>query len=259
MSLTTLACQGCGFTGEVNRVSPGIRCACGSTDLKIVSSSGGTGWNQPRPDPLRGWNQYAGPMPGSNPTPPPRGPAKCQECKGTGMDVRDYGTCRACKGLGVRPLTFGDFPEPQVARHNYPSTQTRVPFVGAKQGASYEPAALAERRARGFPMHEAPCPSCGHAPTHLVNDYKDDAWWHCPNCGPLANIDLHPEIDPYHPPEGFTPKGPRSFRTSGKGGQRAQRTGRILRMLATVTSTNPGLRPSEALGIVRLTVKNYPE
>lgn len=324
-------CHGCRTRGAVNRVTAGLRCACGSTDVDLyqpgmetffaamgAAHGPGTGWGASMPDPLEGWGQYPGPMPGPNPRSSPAGPPVCQNCKGSGRSKE--GTCRACFGTGHRQPTFEDYPEPLVARH---PGQTTVPFMGQRRRAKgdeawqrspfdqpapgrelrspeqvirsttpgykgdagepagrmpnisphlktrddalaaehYTDSALRERRTMGYPMHEAECPSCGHAPTHLVNDYKDDAWWHCPNCGPLANIDRNPEINPYDPPKGFKAK-PRQFSTTPPKTARFRpepKRGRVLAMLTTVASANPGLTTQEALGIVRATAQRYPE
>lgn len=319
--MNTLICHGCRTVGSVDRITAGLRCTCGSDDLDLFDPSEltfleymgaahgpGTGWNVTRPDPLDGWSQYAGPMPGANPMPTPAGPDRCPECKGQKVDIRDGGLCRACKGTGKRTPTFSEAPEPLVKRHNYPSTQTSVPFMGRRRRASvpsggkhptveevikattpgwvegqgqvspgkfpnvsphlktrddeaagqlYTDDALRNRRqSQPYAMHEAECPNCGHAPTHLVSDNKGNGWWHCPNCGPLANIDKHPEIDPYNPPDDFKPT-PRSFQARRNGSVRA--TGRILPMLATITATNTGLDLGEALGIARATVSRYAE
>jgi hypothetical protein len=330
-------CLSCKAVGAVNRVTAGLRCSCGSSDVDLydpaehlsflefmgAAHGPGTGWGKTMPDPLKGWGEYAGPMPGANPfsAPTPQGAFTCPECKGSKTDIRDGGLCRACKGTGTRTPTTAEAPEPLVKRHNYPSTQTTTPFVGHRKradsntktkteqqpftppagrqlkspeeviknstpgwatgegvttparlpnisphlktrddrasGELYSDKALKGRRGIGYPMHEANCPECGHAPTHLVNDYKDDAFWHCPHCGPLANIDRHPEIDPYNPPADFQKVGPRSFKQSGKVSSGSR--GRVLAMLQTVSSANPGLTPREALSLVRATVAKYSE
>lgn len=321
-----LKCFGCGTVGEVNKITAGLVCTCGSTELDLYDGPGpedtflaymgaahgpGTGWNATMPDPFKGWSQYAGPMPGKNdlPTPEPSR-LRCEQCKGRGFDMLEGGICRACKGKGVRPSPTSVSPEPLVKRHNYPSTQTKVPFMGQRITAGqpspgvpapggrilYTPEDTIRHTTPGwvegqgqtgdgqmpnqsphlknwtpsqhldemlkpgqnsYPMHEANCPKCGTAPTHLIKDYKHDAWWNCPNCGPLINIDRHPEVDPYNPPAGFKPQ-PRTFKTSRVFGSQ-RKTGQVLDMLDAVTGTNPGLAPAEALGIVRTTVSKYGE
>jgi len=107
-----------------------------------------------------------------------------------------------------------------------------------------------------YQMDQANCPNCGHAPTELRKDKNEDAWWHCPNCGPLANVDKHPEINPYSPPEQFQPD-----RTMKTGGflSRNRKTGRLMRILAGIVEHNEALTASEALDIARTTVRLYPE
>lgn len=319
---TPVICRTCRAVASVNRVTAGLRCACGSADVDLfdpgelgfhefmgAAHGPGTGWTQSRPDPLKGWSEYAGEMPGPNPgwghNPPETIP--CSNCHGTGRSLREV--CRACQGKGRRRPTTSVKPEPQVAKH---PGQTRVPFMGRRKSGVQSPfdvaapgrelvtpekilrsttpgykgdakdasepmpnvsphlkhrddvraaehfsdSALRERRQMGYPMHEADCPKCGEAPTHLVNDYKDDAWWHCRNCGPLANIDRHPEIDPYNPPAGFKAS-PKQFSTTPPKSAAKEERGLVLPMFASVLSTNPGLSPREALGIVRTTVQKY--
>ena len=140
--------------------------------------------------------------------------------------------------------------DPERMPNVSPATKVREDF-------DYSDKALRSRRqSEPYAMHEAHCPGCGHAPTHLVNDYKDDAWWHCPNCGPLANVDRNPQINPYDPPNGFKAN-PRSFKATRM--LPTKKTGRVLKMLVSVVEGNPGLTPPESLSIVRATVQKYPE
>lgn len=315
----TIKCFGCSNVGMVNKISTQLTCTCGSRDIDLIdpaeitfmefmgvtANSGGTGWNHKMPDALDGWSEYAGPPPGANPmpTPTPNNPFTCQECQGSKVDVRDGGTCRACKGTGTRTPTTAEAPEPMVKRHDYPSTQTKIPFMGRRRSAAprtmsspeevikhttpgwqigegitddtarmpnisphlktrddnaaaerYSDAGLEHARQKGYPMHEASCPECGHAPTHLVNS-SNGAWWHCPNCGPLANIDKHPEIDPYNPPTDFEPQNSRSF----KAGSRRKPTGRVFEMVTMVAENNPGLSHREVITLVRRTAQKYAE
>lgn len=150
---TTIICHGCQAVGAVNRVTAGLRCSCGSTDLDLYSppaprldsfasfmgvtaNSGGTGWDKSMPDPLDGWSAYAGPMPSvtdeSNHEPQTM---RCPVCHGSGEDIRDNrnnGKCRECGGTGTyTPVTTPQ--EPHVKRHNYPSTQTTRPFIGHRR------------------------------------------------------------------------------------------------------------------------------
>jgi hypothetical protein len=335
-----IMCHGCGAQGAVNRVTAGLRCACGSDDIDfgrsaadvtflehmgVTANSGGTGWGKTMPDPLKGWTEFAGPHVSPNPFAVDQAPRTCPECKGAKVDIRDGGLCRLCGGDGKVQSGTAVKPEPLVKRHNYPSTQTSTPFMGQRKraagpeaweksphnkpapgrkltspedvirnstpgwatgdgitndqakmpnvsphlktrddvaaGEQYSEKALRERRTMGYPMHEADCPQCGHSPTHLVNDYKDDGWWHCKNCGPLVNIDRNPHIDPYNPPDDFKPS-PRAYSASppkSAAFRPAQPRGRVIAMLVTVAGANPGLDTREALGIVRATVQKYSE
>jgi hypothetical protein len=109
---------------------------------------------------------------------------------------------------------------------------------------------------RPYLMEQASCPNCGHAPTELRKDRNEDAWWHCPGCGPLANIDQHPEVNPYGDNKGFVPD--RSMKTGKKLIGRTHKTGRLLSIVATVQKNNT-VSLSEALGIARQTLIAYPE
>lgn len=104
---------------------------------------------------------------------------------------------------------------------------------------------------RAYQMDSAMCPNCGHSPTELRKDSKEDAWWHCPTCGPLANIDRHPEIDPYNPPEDFVPD--RSMKT-GKLAALGRKTGKLLRIAKTVSDANSGLTDAQVIGLSRRTL-----
>jgi hypothetical protein len=326
-----IICHGCLATAHVNRVTAGLRCVCGSHDIDLLDPATlpevlakahgpGTGWGRTMPDPLKGWNEYAGPMPGANPNyvGEPAQPYRCPNCKGSGWSLREK--CRACQGSGLYHPTTSQTREPQVAKH---PGQTKRPFMGQRRTAApeawqkspfnqpapgrelhspedvirhstpgwstgdgvtsdttfpntsphlktrddtasadkYSDQSLRERRTVGYPMHEAECPECGAAPTHLVNDYKDDAWWHCRNCGPLVNVDRNPHINPYDPPEGFEPK-PKQFSSKPPKTARFRSDPprpRVFAMLTSVTGANPGLSFAEALTIVRTTVAKFPE
>lgn len=321
-----IICHGCRATGSVNRVTAGLRCACGSTDIDLLDPAEltflefmgaahgpGTGWGATMPDPLKGWSAYPGPMPGKNPRVAPAGPDRCGNCHGSGRSKE--GKCRACFGTGHRTPTTSVSPEPLVAKH---PGQTSTPFMGQRKRAApqkmetpfdrpapgrelhtpedvirhstpgwksspdaapstmqnvsphlktrddaasaekYSDKSLRERRTVGYPMHEAECPQCGAAPTHLVNDYKDDAWWHCRNCGPLINIDRNPHVDPYNPPDDFRAKPKQFSSTPPKTGRvQPEEHGVVLEMVGSVVQTNPGLTFQESLGIVRATVQKY--
>jgi hypothetical protein len=72
----------------------------------------------------------------------------------------------------------------------------------------------------------------------------------------MANIDKHPEIDPYNPPENFKPQA-RTFRAASKKDSRVN--SRIATLVVAVTQQNPGLSPHEIVGLARETVRRYPE
>jgi hypothetical protein len=319
----TLTCKRCRATGTVNRRTAGLRCTCGSKDFTQLGEQGflefmgaasgpGTGWGKSMPDTLKGWNEYAGPMPGANPDYAGNTAAdeRCSNCDGSGWSLREK--CRACFGTGKHTPPTEPGPAPLVAKH---PGQTSVPFVGRRKKAgrhqndpdampsnldvvrsttpgfgergqmspqrkdfawddtsshypgadSHSPAVQyrepkdysdeALANAGPYVMHGADCPNCGHEPTHLVKDAKDDAWWHCPNCGPLANIDRNPEINPYDEHKDFEPNS--GFKAKASRG--GKRTGRALSMIARVQDTNPGLRQHEVVGLVLRTLKRYPE
>ena len=340
-------CHDCGACGEVPRITPGLMCRCGSREVDLFegtpanltaiakaeectrrrlqqqANSGGTGWNQPRPDPLRGWDEYPGPMPPSL-NPMHNGyegrPLPCKVCEGSGFDLQDGVTCRECGGSGFRTPPTSVKPAPEVARHNYPSTQTTVPFVGSRNGnnsgysvtaatptridtdmtpeevlqhsdpqytdkgqrqpkapnrpyshddaethyrkaptrsphiQNWQPAAPVDPN-KPLELEGAHCPNCGQNPTHLMKDHKEHAWWTCPNCGPLADIDKHPEIDPYSAGANFQPIQPSKFRTSSLVPR--AKDGKALQMMATITRENPGLSLPEVLYLARTTIQRY--
>lgn len=314
---TTLICHGCHTVATVNRVTASLRCTCGSADLDLFEGHGptfleamgaahgpGTGWGKTMPDPLDGWANYAGPMPGQNPWGHPAIPQRCGNCRGSGWSLRER--CRACFGTGVHTPPTAVSPAPLVAPH---PGQTRIPFVGGRPtkdgresvqdvlkatvpgfgergqmqppkpnedpyrneegrypGADahsphmqrWKPGPYSDndlRNAKPYPMHGAGCPSCGHSPTHLVKDHNEDAWWTCPNCGPLANIDKHPDIDPYgdHGEDFAAQPG---FKATGKRAK-GRGAGRLLPMVHAVARTNPGLHQREVVGLVRKTLMRY--
>lgn len=282
-------CWGCAEHGVVNKVTAGLRCSCGSNDLDLYEASPAqlarvAAVHTPNPgaftsfmvsasqsvgDEIKGWDVYKGPMPGPNSMNNGVGqPVRCSVCRGSGYDIQDKAICRECGGSGqITPTTTAE--PPAVAKHNYPSTQTSVPFMGRRKQSDIEtktapdwwsPKEYNHQPEQAFAMPGAKCPNgnCGASTTNLVHDYKDDAWWHCPSCGPLANVDRNPEINPYSPPEGFKPK-PRQFRESKKIFGKQQKTGRLMKVIASVGTQNPGLRRREIVGLARETVRRYPE
>lgn len=325
-----VCCFSCGAKACVNRVTAGLRCGCGSTDIDLYDGSADQlqalavarvsrqsfldfmreGSSSPVGTEIPGWDVYAGPAPGANPWGTPATEKPCEECRGSGTDILDGGPCRACGADGQRTPPTAAHPEPLVARHPGRSTQTRVPFVGRRRTAapamptveetlrettpdysdrggkvpkstkqfSWDDTATHYPRADSmspatrfreerdysqpppghFEMPGAACPNCGQDPTHLVKDHKENAWWHCPDCGPLANIDKHPEIDPYSPAEGFLPN-PKGFKQGKTATYRGRDRGSVLRMVGAVRNSNPGLSTREVLHLARNAAHRYLE
>lgn len=324
-----VCCYACGNQACVNRVTAGLRCRCGSTEVDLVDgtpeqaehlASLRTGQlsfldfmrqasTSPVGTEIKGWNVYQGPPPAANPAHAPTATIPCPVCHGSGLDLQDGGVCRECGGDKRLTPTTSVQPAPLVARHPGTSTQTSVPFMGRRRQAAMPTAeemirattpdyssqgqrppehpehafawdspsthypradtmspATRYRQERDysqppkghFEMPGAPCPNCGQDPTHLVKDHKEDAWWHCKNCGPLANIDKNPDIDPYQAPEGFLPnsKGFKASKTAKySGGDR----GSLLRIITTAGTHNPGLTSRELVFLARNTVSRYLE
>lgn len=313
-------CWTCGAQGAVNKVTAGLRCSCGSQDVDLWD--GGTEQRarvaslsaapiaastdtfaaymtkRAAPATLPGWNEYQGPMPGPNtqssgqPGPFEEGHT-CPVCHGKGFDLQDGGKCRECGGSGK--ITPNTEPEPPaVARHNYPSTQTKVPFMGQRRRAAQTPEAwlnenvpdynaTPRENAAEYPRADShsphiqrwkpmdyvhqnkplPLPADAKCPvgdcqrqTHLQRDYKDDAWWTCPTHGPLANVDRS-HVNPFEPGEGFQPNG-RSFRAA-KRLFSGKKTGTVLARIAMIADTNPGLYPREVVGLAIKSVRKYSE
>lgn len=246
-----------------------------------------------------GWDEYAGPMPGPNPmSNNVSTPMVCSVCHGSKFDIQDGGPCRECGGQGVMNAPTTPKSEPQVARHPYPSTQTVVPYMGRKKKAarpSTDPAGSVEEHikattpgykaqpnnrgqypsadtmspnTRGWspaapvaahtslPLTGSSCPTCGESPLKLQTDYKDDAWVGCPNCGPLYNQDRNLHLDPYNLAGDFSPT--RGYKAVAKVFS-PKKTGRFLKMALAVRQKNSGLSTRELVGLVRETLRRYPE
>jgi hypothetical protein len=332
MNPVDVICLKCANSGAVNRVTADLCCGVCRTgehldlytgspeQLSLIASV-----RAPRPplpdfkafmlgasgDPLRGWSEYEGPMPGPNQMSNHVGPVVCPTCLGSKVDVKDdAGPCRACRGKGVLTPTTSELDEPQVYRHRYPSTQTEVPFMGRrKKGGrtSVDPLGSPEQHIRettpgyspqgpqgprvpqfdhdnlrshypkadtrspamgygqprdysqpGAPFHMpgTSCPTCGTGPLALTKDHRENAWASCPTCGPLADIDAHPEINPYDLPPGFTP-------ASGYKAARklvpTRKTGRLLATAVKVERENPGLSRAQAVWLARQSLRRHPE
>lgn len=294
---TAVFCWSCASIGSAKRITADLRCVCGSPEVDLLDANNieqakrivaVQRMNQPAPTfvehmtkkalapvgtEIPGWDVYKGPMPGANPLQnsddPHMGPKRCPVCKGSGYDLRDHNMCRECGGTGYMTPTTTPEP-PAVARHNYPSTQTTVPFMGKKKASRpsvtteqsratktpewWTPKEYTHKQEAPLVMRGAACPNCASPNTHLVTSSKGEGWWSCPNCGPMANIDKHPEIDPYNPPQGFKPR-PRTFRSASK----VTPVSKIASVISSVVEHNPGLSPREVVGLARETVRRYPE
>jgi len=308
-----IQCFSCGLQFNAKRVTASLKCArCQSGDIDLFdgvkeASSGGTGWNQPRPNPLEGWAVMpATDLPGPNPRPTDSvspqlsgGTTVCPACKGSGYDNRASGAgydeikCRNCHGTGRYTPPTGapsvqqndHAAKPPVgsaawtASRNVPVTityadgrtmQVTGTFTEAGRKSS-DPLGSPEEYLRGTykdpgsPTYKAPqkpthgetralalpgasCPSCHSDTTQLVRDANDDAWWHCPTCGPLANIDRNPEVNPFHF-DGTLPSN-RKMKAASK-----VKTGTLFRKVQAVIKTNPGLTVQESLTLARASTK----
>lgn len=195
-----------------------------------------------------------------------QGTAQAMVTSGSGGTVTVFGGGGGAGGWGLST------PESRVAarvsltdpagsaeyqnRHGAPGyTIPEEQFTDRSKNVDYrEPRDYGKPTDKPYQMHQATCPNCGHAPTELRKDRNEDAWWHCPSCGPLANIDKHPDIDPYSPPKNFQPD--RSMKTSKL--RRNHKTGKLISIIATVQDHND-LSIAEALAIARTTLLTYPE
>lgn len=130
----------------------------------------------------------------------------------------------------------------------YPSFPNRSPATRTREDRSYP------HGEQPYQMDEAVCPNCHHSPLELRKDKSESAWAFCPNCGPLANVDKNPSIDPYHFPEGFTPD--RGMKTSSL--FRTRKTGKLMQMLAVIHENND-VHPAEAVSLARKTLAAYGE
>lgn len=321
----TIFCHGCATVGAVNKVTAGLRCTCGSNDLDVYTGSSEqlariAAQNGPiqtfaefmttaRPDPLKGWSAYPGPMPGPNQMSHGVDAVRCPNCNGSKFDIQEGGICRACRGQGFITPTTTVVRPPAVAPHNYPSNQTSIPFMGRRKQAgrpSKDPLGSPEDHIRSttpgytdrgmqqpqepfswndtsthypkadhrspavnvrqpydyektpdkpFAMHGTSCPGCGHAPLTLEKDPQENAWATCANCGPLANVDRNPEIDPYDFGEGFTPDFGHRAASKAQGAGK----GRLLKTISVISKANPGLTDPEVVGLARMSLSKYPE
>lgn len=132
----------------------------------------------------------------------------------------------------------------------YPSADTLSPhthdWAPAKPVAAHTP----------MPLLGTSCPNCGTSPLSLKTDYKDDAWVGCPNCGPLYNQDRNLHMDPYNLGDDFSPA--KGYKAVAKVFS-PKKTGRFLKMALAVRQKNSGLSTRELVGLVRETLRRYPE
>lgn len=262
-SAIPIICFQCGSIGAVQRVTAALRCGgCGSDDLdaytgsveqKGLASTGSASFAEfmtgktalqegpqgPRKQPVggdvEGWDEYTGPR--ATPTQEQNGigtPMTCGVCHGSGFDLQEGGKCRTCGGSGFfTPNTTAE--TPAVARHDYPSTQTAVPFMGRK-------------RQPVLALADVACPSCSR-PTSIVADAAKHGWWRCAGCGPLANLEANPHLDPYSPPAQFKADGKGFATTASK-----KKAGKLVPLIATIREHNPGLTAREILTLGRQTL-----
>lgn len=135
---------------------------------------------------------------------------------------------------------------------HYPKAPERSRAINYRKPHDYS-----AETAKPFVMHGASCPTCGHDPLHLAKDHKEDAWATCPNCGPLVNIDKHPNFDPYNLRFGVDLPNDKFKKASRRIIGTVQKTGRLLSIIATVHKANPGLDAQEVVTIARQTVARY--
>lgn len=275
-------CHGCARRGQMERVGVRNRHSCGSYDVDLwlddpeqrrriavlagrgphfsdfMTHEGASQKPMPPPtddasrwpgyvgqDPEPGWDEYEGPMPGPNPMPAPvhsgtvpTGLTKHQPGTQTGSNIYVYDKTDPGSGYGENA------PTPLVAPQNYPSTRTKVPFVGA-------------RRVLDWPLTlTAACPRCG-SKTALKIDRLAHVHWTCQaRCGHLVDLDRHPTVDPYVPPPDH-PWGSDPFRTKKIFGSR--RNGQLKTRMEKITDVNPGLTTAEVVRLARHSVIRYPE
>lgn len=270
-----LLCYGCGATGLALKVTAGLQCRCGSKDLDLytgsleqreaswaLQSAGNVSFadwmttesfvnmlakqglqegpqqqrRAPVGDDIPGWNEYAGPRPGPSGESNGVGtPMTCPTCHGSGFAIQDGGECRTCGGSGTfTPNTTAE--PPAVARHNYPSNQTTVPFMGKKRAALMD-------------IPDVACTRCSR-PTSIVADAAKQAWWHCASCGPLHNLDANPHLDPYRPPAQFTANA-QGFATKKNA---SRKVGELAPLIDVIRAHNPGLSAREILTLGRQTL-----
>lgn len=278
-----VVCFGCGERGTIGKLGKSVTHSCGSADVdlwtgepeqrrRLAVLGGGPSFldfmrhadrqrGMPAPpgaassevgeNPVEGWDEYEGPGPSPNPMAAPQHTELMAEKRAPVRPVGGeeltqesnayvYNKHLPHKGYGE------DEPEPYVAPHEYDLGQkvTKIPFLGRRKGDA--PIELS-----------APCPRCSAPGTRIVADAREHAHWAChAKCGSLADLDAHPEVNPYRP--GDRTWGRDVFRaTAGRKGGR--KDGILLRRVAVIGKTNPGLSLSEVLGLARQSVIQHPE
>jgi ssDNA-binding Zn-finger/Zn-ribbon topoisomerase 1 len=139
---------------------------------------------------------------------------------------------------------------PPNAQGMYPSADTMSPHARTWSPASPIAAHTS------LPLTGSSCPTCGKSPLMLQTDHKDDAWVGCPDCGPLYNQDRNLHLDPYNLDDGFSPA--KGYKAVAKVFS-PKKTGRVLKMALAVRQKNSGLSTREVVGLVRETLRRYPE
>jgi hypothetical protein len=283
-----IVCFGCGDRGHLDEVAPLVKHACGSTNVDVwfgtpdqqrkvavaVARQGGPSFadfmregakepGMPPPtdgdkkwpgyvgdDPEAGWDEYAGPGPGANPTNAPvhtdltpRAPTRPVPGQVGETNLYVYDKHNPAPGYGA------DAPAPLVAPHNYPNHSTTTPFLARKK-TEVEP--------EGVLLKQASCPVCYAPDTSLRADQREHAHWFChEKCGSLADVDKHPEVDPYRPPL-RTEWGRDSF-SQGRRVFAGKKNGQVFPRMATISRMNPGLSLPETFHLARRSVLHYPE
>jgi hypothetical protein len=301
MAEIPILCHGCGATGSVQRVTAALQCKCGSNDLDIwdgqkTAASPGTGWTQPHPNTLEGWDQYEGPAVGRNPltvedavhddvTPESYKQGNPDYIPGGGFEqnkwpsdvgqapeIESYdkkkgpesgGARWQGKGASLTPLhiTLPDGTKWEgTGRVVQSGRKSSDPMGSAEQyvhdgykdptSPGYRPPAQPSGHPDNTSLKiEATCPNCRNPHTTITRDHKDDGWWACPKCGPLANVDKNPSINPLSPPIGFTPD--RSMKQKAAKFRKVEKTGQLFKMVATIKDVNTGISTEEALTLSR--------
>jgi ribosomal protein L37AE/L43A len=146
---------------------------------------------------------------------------------------------------GTTPGYGGWAKEPEPGE-DYPKADTMSPATRYRQEKDYT------HTGAPLKLDQAPCPNCRHQPTEL----HSNGVWNCPSCGTLANVDDHPEVNPYDP--GFAFKPDRSLKVKGSL-WRKPKTAKLFKMVASIRETNTGLSVAESLTLARRALIEYPE